>query len=82
MASTSRGMITTTATVPAMRCIHIAAFSLAGARIASIAATSGTGMPVSHEPGASVTDSSACTCSAPRNVLSHDARYSNASPRV
>ncbi len=65
-----------------MRCIHIAAFSLAGARIASIAATSGTGMPVSHEPGASVTDRSACTCSAPRNVLSHDARYSNASPRV
>ncbi len=75
-------MMTTTATVPASRCIQVAAFSLSGARIASIAATSGTGMPVIHEPGASVTASSARTCSAPRNVLSHDARYSNASPRV
>jgi hypothetical protein len=74
--------MTAAATVPAMRCIQAAAFSLAGARIVSMAVTSGTGMPVSHDPGANVTASSARTCSAPRKVLSHDARYSNASPRV
>ena len=54
---------TTMNTLAAIRCSHVAAFSLAGARIAATCASSGTGMPVRNAPGASAAASNARTCS-------------------
>ena len=52
IASASRGIAATTSSVAAIRCSQVAAFSLAGARIAAIASTPGTASPVTAAPGA------------------------------
>ena len=76
--------MTTIAIVAAMRCSQVAAFSDAGVdvlRIPSSASTPGTGMPVTHDPGISMTERMRCTVGASRNVLCQVTRYSRARPR-